>query len=569
MALEMVTRKNYQSLMLKLGILTEEQLDYAKRKLASRPVISGNQDLDFIDLLIEEGLAIRDQLIPVLEYSRGINYTDLASCDIDSSAVKLISESMAKKYNCISIAASSNLLHLVMGNPLDLIAKEDIRLYTSLELKVTWSFYSDVKRAVASYYVSSEISEQAVEELQLQDFEVGRGREEEDEEVTRSPVVRLLNSVFSQAVQMRASDIHIEPNASAVGIRFRVDGDLKEIMTTPKSSQAPLIARVKIMSSLDIAEKRLPQDGRIEIKVENRPIDFRVSILPTVYGEKIVLRILDKASVLVTKDKLGFTPHNIARFNKIIKAPEGIILLSGPTGSGKTTTLYAVLAELNKPTINVITVEDPVEYRLEGINQVQVNTKAGLTFANGLRSILRQDPDIVMIGEIRDSETAEIATRAAITGHVVLSTIHTNDTISTVYRLIDMGVELYLVASALIGVAAQRLVKRLCRNCSYERQTKPEEQAVMKLDKPAMISDTKGCNSCGGTGYSGRIAIHEVLAVDNELRSMIIQGKTAVEVKTAARKKGMKTLQESCAELVLSGITSVEEMVRVTYSIDD
>ena len=331
----------------------------------------------------------------------------------------------------------------------------------------------------------------------------------------------MVDSIIQHAVRARASDIHIEPFEKNIRIRFRIDGELQEIMTSSKTTHSAIVTRIKIIGRMDIAEKRIPQDGRVDMNIDNKDIDLRISVLPTVYGEKIVLRLLDRSSTILTKTQLGFSAENIRMFDKLIQSPNGIILVTGPTGSGKTTTLYAVLQELNKIGRNIITVEDPVEYRLEGINQVQVNIKAGLTFASGLRSILRQDPDIIMIGEIRDTETAKIAVRAAITGHLVLSTMHTNDSASAVSRLVDMGIEPYLVSSSVVGVVAQRLVKKICTNCKIEYKPSHSEMDLLQLNENDVLYKGQGCSLCNNAGYKGRTAIHEILLMTRELREMV------------------------------------------------
>lgn len=565
----MRTKVKLGDMLVRLQLITQDILNTATETLRERGG-SGNNDMELSSLLMKEGYVTKDQIIPVLEYLIDAKYVDLKECEIDTLAVKLLSERVARNHRLIPISTRETKILVVMADPLDLMARDDIRLITGLDPECYFAFWEEIERAININYTSSELAEQAVEDMEeeTEQEETVEAREAETE-VNRAPIVRLVNSILEQAVRIKASDIHIEPMEKNVKVRLRIDGDLKEMMSIPKSSHAAISARIKIMSNLNIAEKRLPQDGRIELKVLERPIDLRVSILPTVHGEKVVMRILDRSSISVTKEQLGFTSHNISLFNKIIKAPEGIILLSGPTGSGKTTTLYTVLKELNKPNVNIITVEDPVEYRLDGVHQVQTNDKAGLTFASALRSILRQDPDVVMIGEIRDAETAQIAARAAITGHVVLSTIHTNDTISTVSRLTDMGIELFMVATALVGVIAQRLVKRVCTGCKEFRDATAEELALLKMEGPVQVAQGTGCNVCGGTGYAGRIAIHEILALDKELRSMITSGVATDAIKERAREKGLRTLNESCKELVLEGITSIQEMTRVTYSIDE
>jgi len=565
-------KRQLGELLLKLNILTQEQLDAALKNLITdeESYNQSNGDFQLAEELLHHNYVSEHQLLPVLEYLAGVPYMNLKNCNIDQSAARMLPEAVARKYNLIPVSRSGGKLVVVMTDPLDLIAQDDVRIISGCELDIYFGFQSEIIAAVNTNYITSEVAERAMEEI------IGQTEEEKDtaqknidDEVMRAPVVRLVNSLFSQAVKMGASDIHIEPMEKRVKVRFRKDGDLKEIMDIPNSSLNAVISRIKIMSGLDIAEKRIPQDGRFGMMLDGGPIDFRVSVLPIVYGEKIVIRVLDRTSVLVTREQLGFSVRNSELFDKAIKAPEGVILLSGPTGSGKTTTLYTILRELNSSNVNVITVEDPVEYHLDGIHQVQVNTKAGLTFAHGLRSILRQDPDIIMVGEIRDAETADIATKAAITGHVVLSTIHTNDTVSTISRLADMGIELYMVSSALRGVVAQRLVKRLCSNCKQKRETTSEEMAMLKLRQPEVIYDPAGCNICSGTGYLGRTAIHEVLVMDREIRSMVTCGKNIDTIKEKAIEKGMQTLGESCRELVINGVTSFAELNRVAYSVDE
>lgn len=522
-------------------------------------------------VLITQGWITEEQLFRVLEEQFQIPYIDINNVYIDAKVPKLISESLARKHMAIPIRLDKNRLTVAMADPLDMIAKDDIRIITGMELEIVISAQQDISRAINRYYDASERAERAVEEYTTQSGTPEDELEQEDADVINSPMVRLVNTIISQAVRSRASDIHIEPFEKHVRIRYRVDGELREVMTPAKATHSAIVTRIKIMGKLNISEKRLPQDGRVETIIEGLPIDMRISVLPTVYGEKIVIRLLDRSSLVVSKDELGFSEHNLELLNKIMKVPEGIILVTGPTGSGKTTTLYSLLKELNKETKNIITIEDPVEYRLEGINQVQVNVKAGLTFANGLRSILRQDPDIVMVGEIRDVETAEIAVRAAITGHIVLSTIHTNDTASTISRLEDMGIENYLVSSSAVGIIAQRLVKKICLKCKTSYLATNEELNMLGLPGNTKLDLVKGtgCNSCNHTGYSGRTAIHEVLVIDREIRSLITAGKTTDEIKQRAMLKGMTTLNETCRELVKSGITTIDEMLRMTFSVDE
>ena len=548
-------------ILIQSGIISQEQLENALKLQKVK-----NKKLG--EILIDENILKEEQILGVLEYQLGIPYVDLNKYYIDPKVPKIISESLAKKHNLIPIGMNRGKLMVAMSDPLDMIAADDIRITTGLDIDLVISSKNDIKKAINTYYDSTELAERAVEEFKSQANVQEVVDEVEDEDIVNAPMVRLVNTVISQAVRSRASDIHIEPFEKNVRIRYRVDGELKEVMSPAKSTHSALVTRIKIMGKMDISERRIPQDGRVETIIENHAIDMRISVLPTVYGEKIVIRLLDRNAIIVGKEELGFTAHNLDLFDKIIKAPEGIILLTGPTGSGKTTTLYTILKELNQINKNIITVEDPVEYRLHGVNQVQVNAKAGLTFASGLRSILRQDPDIVMVGEIRDAETAQIATRAAITGHLVLSTLHTNDTASSISRLIDMGIETYMVSSSVVGIIAQRLVKKICTKCKESYEATKEELHFLGTDEPVTLHKGKGCNACSGTGYSGRTAIHEVLVMDREIRNLINEKKSIDEIKDKARTKGLKTLNESCRDLVLSGTTTMEQLIKITYSVD-
>ena len=544
------------------GIITNEQLENAL-------ILQKEKGMKLGELLIKEKILTEEEILGVLEYQLEIPYIDLNKYFIDPKVPKIISESLAKKHSAIPISLKNGKLTVVMSDPLDIVAVDDIRISTGMNVEVAITSVADIKKAIVRYYDSTEEAEKAVEEFKSQSGLADNIAEQmEDEDVTNAPMVRLVNSIISQAVKSKASDIHIEPFEKSVRIRYRIDGELKEVMTPSKSTHSALVTRIKIMGKMDISERRIPQDGRVEAVIEGAHIDMRISVLPTVYGEKVVIRLLDRNAIVVSKEELGFTSYNLELFDKIVKAPEGIILLTGPTGSGKTTTLYTILKELNQINKNIITVEDPVEYRLAGVNQVQVNVKAGLTFASGLRSILRQDPDIVMVGEIRDAETAQIATRAAITGHLVLSTLHTNDTSSTISRLVDMGIETYMVSSAVVGVIAQRLVKRICPRCKEEHNLSAEERLLIKIDENIAIYKGKGCNFCSGSGYSGRIAIHEILILDREIRDLVNKEADSDTIKELARQKGMKTLNESCMELVLNGTTTVDEMIKITYSVD-
>jgi len=387
-------------------------------------------------------------------------------------------------------------------------------------------------------------------------------------EVSNSPIVKLLDLLIKQAIKMRASDIHIEPFANNLRIRYRIDGDLKEISNLPKAAHSPLITRIKIIGNMDIADKRVPQDGRIENRIDDKIIDMRISTIPTIYGEKVVLRLLDRDNFLLTKSEIGFTDKNYESFNRLIHQPFGMILITGPAGSGKTTTLYAILEELNKIEKNIITIEDPVEYKLDGINQIQINPKAGLTYASGLRAILRQDPDIIMIGEIRDSETAKIAIRAAVTGHLVLTTLHTKDSSSAITRLIDMGIEPYLVSAAVAGVVSQRLVKKLCNHCKVPYEASYSEKVLLGLNpqKKIILYKPKGCHRCD-SGYHGRTAVHEVMIVSEKIRKIINSGMSIDEIRKTAIEDGMTTIMDNSVELAIKGVSSLEEILKVCFSL--
>ncbi|HPT63873.1 MAG TPA: GspE/PulE family protein, partial [Candidatus Atribacteria bacterium] len=421
--------------------------------------------------------------------------------------------------------------------------------------------YFGTKESVDEILRGIEEKEQVALKEEVKEIEIGQLKALGEE----APIIQAVNMFILQAIRAGASDIHLEPQDKEVRIRFRIDGILHDISSTSSRVHPALVSRIKILSRMDIAERRLPQDGRFQIRMDNRTVDFRVSSLPTIFGEKIVMRILDKSALLLNLDKLGFEPDDLKKFIRLIKYPYGMVLLTGPTGSGKTTTLYSALNFINKPELNIITVEDPVEYQLPGINQVQINPKIDFSFANALRSIMRQDPDIIMVGEIRDRETAEIAIHAALTGHLVLSTLHTNSAAGAITRLQEMGVPSYLISSALLGVVAQRLVRKICSHCRTELEI--EGEAALKLtggkEEKLILHRGEGCNMCNKTGYRGREAVNEVLVVDDDIRSLILKNATERELTAKAVEKGMLTLEENAIQKVLKGITTLEEMYRV------
>ncbi|WP_313342860.1 GspE/PulE family protein [Sedimentibacter sp.] len=522
------------------------------------------------EILIENGCVTEEIVLNTLSVQLGIEIVNLDNFHINAEATKLISEKLAKRVSAIPLKTVNDKIYVAMSEPLNIFDIEDIEIESGKKAEILLAAKAQINYAIEKY-MGRRSAEKAVEDfnkenLANEDFDAIN--EETDINVSNSPVVRLINSLIRQALKMGASDIHIEPLENRIRVRVRIDGELQEILTPSKHTQSALVTRVKIIAGMNIAEKRLPQDGRIEMKIDDTVVDLRISVLPTVYGEKIVMRLLNRCNFLKTKKELGFTPENMEMFEAILGVPNGVILVTGPTGSGKTTTLYASLNELNKMNKNIITVEDPVEYKIEGINQVQVNSKAGLLFSTGLRSILRQDPDIIMVGEIRDEETAEIAVRAAITGHLVISTLHTNDAPSTIMRLQDMGIKPFLIAASVRGIVAQRLVKRVCPNCKEEYKASETEKNLLNIEFDVTLQRGTGCPKCFNTGYSGRIAIHEILKVDKTVREAIQSSKSIDEITKAAEKGGMMTLRENCRELVLSGITTIEEYSQVVYKLD-
>ena len=517
------------------------------------------------DILVDLGYLTDGKLVDTIAKQIAVDRVNLQNTYIDADSARLIPKEIAIKYMVIPIYQKDGVLYVAMSDPRNMYALDDLHLITQKPIHPLIAETGEISRAIEVYY-SQQMSERAIEDLKRDwSVDVGDGAAD-DADIQNAPAVRLANSIIGQAVTQRASDIHLEPFEESVVVRFRIDGALVENMTIPQNLYPAVLTRFKVISGINIAEKRVPQDGRIEMRISDKNYDFRVSTLPTVFGEKIVIRILDRTSFLFTREMLGFTKSNSELVDKIIKKSNGIVLLTGPTGSGKSTTLYSILRELNTPDLNIVTIEDPVEYMLHGINQVQVNTKAGLTFAAGLRSILRQDPDIVMIGEIRDEETAQIAVRASITGHLVLSTLHTNDAPSSVARLIDMGIEPFLVAEALSGIIAQRLVRRLCRDCREKKPATNAELEILGLSAESVeIYHPVGCPKCHGTGYSGRIALHEVMHIDRRLRDAIQTGCNTETLRDIAKENGMMQLYDSCKQLVIDGMTSINEMVKTVY----
>ena len=559
-------------LLVEAGAITEEQLQEA---LVRQKETGGR-----IGTVIQEmGFISRDLLITVLTTQMGVDFCEVRAAQIEDSILKLIPDpQVLDKYKALPIEFdpnNPNVLKVAMADPLDLDAVDDLGLMTGLQIEPMLSFEEEVQAAIDKYYGSSQAMKAAEAYKTEQEATLNLDDQEElNSEVENSPIVLLVNQIIEGGVRQRASDIHIEALESRVRVRYRIDGALKQVMTYDISLLPAISARIKIIGGMDIAEKRKPQDGRITIMVDRREFDVRVSILPTVYGEKTVMRLTSKDGLTKPKSGLGFSSDEIKVFDGILSNPHGIILVTGPTGSGKSTTLYTSLSELNKEDVNIITVEDPVEANIDGINQVQVNVKAEMTFAAALRSILRQDPDIIMIGEIRDGETAKIAVQAAITGHLVVSTLHTNSAASTVTRIIDMGIEDYIIGDALVGVIAQRLVRRLCSSCKVPRLADEEEKKALGIDDPdedVVIYEPGegGCALCNNTGYAGRIGVYEMMPVSKSLASVIAKGGTADVIEKQALEEGMSTLKMSAAKHVLNGITSISEMKKITYTTED
>lgn len=518
-------------------------------------------------VLIEEGIVSEDDIIDAIETQTGIEKIDLNNVVFDKRAIKILPQSLCNKYNLIGFGFEGDKIMVALEDPLNIFAIDDVSISTGLKVKTYIAPKKDIYKFVQINYSSEQVNKAAEElikeTLESKNIDIDI---EEINDVKNAPVVKMIEFLFKNSVEMRASDIHIEPYEKEIRIRYRIDGKLTTINTLGVESLAPLITRIKILANLNIAEKRMPQDGRIITKVNNEDVDLRVSILPVVNGEKVVIRILKRESYMMGKEILGISKDNLKKLNNIITSPNGIVLVTGPTGSGKSTTLYTILSELNKNDVNIITIEDPVEYTLNGINQVNVNNKVGLTFAKGLRSILRQDPDIVMIGEIRDEETAQIAIKAAITGHLVLSTLHTNDAPSTITRLLDMGIEPYLVATSITGIIAQRLVRRICNNCKEEYIASEYEKSVFNMgnDKTLKLYRGKGCGHCNNTGYNGRVGIYEIMEITKDHRNAINETKNTNLLQEIAIKSGMKTLADECKDLVLNGVTTIEELATIT-----
>ena len=555
-------RKKLGDILIASGHINEEQLQKALD-------YQGKHKIQLGKALKELGFVTEHDIIVALSDQLGIPYVSLSNYQLDPSVLSLIPENLARENKLIPLFKIGNTLTVAMMDPLNVMILDELNRKTGLEVEPSICTEDELNQTLDQYYGSKGTMDEMISIIEETDEEPSAEESSEISitEESDAPIIKLVNLVLMQAVKEKASDIHVEPNDDILRIRFRVDGILREAFTQPKNLQNAIISRLKIMSDLNIAEKRIPQDGRIQIKVEKKDIDIRVSTIPTVHGENVVMRILDKTNIIVNVEELGLTPKNVKIFKELLEKPYGVILVTGPTGSGKTTTLYSALNYLNTSDKNIVTIEDPVEYRIDLIRQSQINPKAGLTFAVGLRAFLRQDPDIIMVGEIRDKETANVAVQAALTGHLVLSTVHTNDAPGAVTRLVDMGVEPFLVSSSTAGIVAQRLVRRICPKCKYAYKPPKTLLADLGIDskeKQVQFFRGKGCRQCKESGYKGRIAVFELLILDDNIREMVLEKESTMKIKKYALENGFKTLRHDGLLKALKGITSIEEVMRVT-----
>lgn len=564
------TKKRIGDLLVDSGVITQDQLIYALEE--QRKTKGKKLGETLIDLGVTDEKQIADALHRQLRY----DYVQLTGMRIADEVLRIISEkTVLRKYMVMPFEFSPknpNILRVAMADPMDIVAMDDLSILTNLQIEPVIATPSEIAATIDRYYGSAEA--RAVAAKYSQEREQNQVENEEEAayeaDVNNAPIVILVRTMIEQGVRQRASDIHVEALELKIRVRYRVDGVLNEVMDYGVELLPAIVARIKILGEMDISEKRKPQDGRISVVVDRKEYDIRVSILPTVHGEKVVMRLTEKRTLSRNKKELGLNEEDMAKFDGLLSHPHGILLVTGPTGSGKSTTLYTALSELNKPDVNIITVEDPVEANIDGINQVQVNTKAGMTFANALRSILRQDPDIIMIGEIRDGETAGIAVKASITGHLVVSTLHTNSSASTITRLVDMGIEPYLIADATIGVIAQRLVRRLCK-CKKGREADIYEKESLNVDieEKLTLYEPVGCSHCNETGYYGRIGVYEIMPITIGLKNIISTKGTAGEIQDKALEEGMITLRQGTIKLVVQGITSMAEMRRTVIKEDE
>jgi len=561
-----ITGKFLSDILHKKGLISKKDIDRIIK-------MQKDTDKDLQKIIIELNILKKDEMMIALADEIGVKYVNLSDIDIDPIIVVLIPEEMARRHQLIVIDKDEDKLTIAMANPLDVFAYDEIKIRLGYNVEAVLSYGEDINKALDEVFGVTDEWDQVIGKIENMHVTVLKEEEKEADisAVTAgedAPIIALVNLMILRAVKEKASDIHIEPfGDETLKVRYRIDGILHDVMSLPRQLRLAVISRVKIMSDLDIAERRLPQDGRIQVNIGGRKINIRVSVLPTVNGEGAVLRVLDPASILLELNSLGFSQNMLPKFNSLIKKPNGIILVTGPTGSGKSTTLYTALNILNSTEKKIMTIEDPVEYKLKGVNQIQAKPKIGLTFAAGLRSFLRQDPDIMLVGEIRDKETAEIAVQAALTGHIVLSTLHTNDAPSSVIRLIDMGIEPFLISSSVIGIIAQRLVRKICPKCKKEMALTPEVVKILedyKINSSEIIFyKGEGCSYCKDTGYKGRIAIFEIMIITETIKDLISRNVTTGKLREAAIKEGMNLLIEDGLKKVYEGITTIDEVLRV------
>ncbi|MFH1867548.1 MAG: ATPase, T2SS/T4P/T4SS family [Candidatus Omnitrophota bacterium] len=554
----------------KSNLLNEKQIDEA---LQAQKKESGNLG----HILVRHGFIKEKDLAVLLSSSMNLPIFNISRFKIDPEVIKIIPEKLAKQYRLIAVSKMGNNLTVCMSDPLNIFAIDDIKALTNYNIDPIISTDREINEAISNYYGAettqlAEILKEAREADETDPIEVAADDEAtvDIEDAAKksklSPIVKVVNLMLTESLEKRASDIHVEPEEGNLRIRYRIDGVLQEAFVLSKKDQNPILTRLKIMAGLDITEWRIPQDGRFRIKTRSKEVDYRVSVLPTSHGGKVVMRALDRSSLSIGPEKLGFLPGPLRDLQKAVSTPYGMILVTGPTGSGKSTTLYSIITQLNTPERNIVTIEDPVEYQIEGITQIQANPDINLTFASGLRSVLRQSPDIVLIGEIRDMETADIAIKASLTGQLLLSTLHTNDACGAITRLIDMGVEPFLVSSSLVAVAAQRLCRKICDGCKepYEVTAAVLDRLKINVGREAVFYHGKGCHKCGKSGYHGRLGTLEILLIDEDIRDMIIKKKSSDEIKEYAVSKGMRTLRDNAFEKCVKGMTTVEEVLRVT-----
>ncbi|MBZ4671948.1 MAG: Type fimbrial assembly, ATPase PilB [Deferribacteraceae bacterium] len=556
------------AILLSENLITQEQLEKALEVQKKEGGRLGS-------ILIKLGYVDEKKIAEFLSKQYSVPYVDLSTVHVEPKILNLIPKDLCRKFLVVPFDREGQTIKVAIADPSNVYALEELRFVSGFNVRAYVAVESSIrefldKQVDAEEKVLSEFDDLDISDLEFDETEEEVSLTELKKEVEDAPIVKLVNYILTEAVKRGASDIHVEPYEKDFRVRFRIDGVMHEFIRPPKNIKDALTSRLKILAELDIAERRLPQDGRIKIKLSNKTIDMRVSTLPVLYGEKVVLRILDKSNLQLDLEKLGFEPESLKVFLKGIESPYGMVLVTGPTGSGKSTTLYSALSRLNKEDTNIMTAEDPVEYNIFGINQVQMKEEIGLNFAAALRSFLRQDPDIIMVGEIRDYETAEIAIKAALTGHLVLSTLHTNDAPSTINRLLNMGIEPFLVASSTVVILAQRLARKICKNCA-EKIKLPQEALLTVGFKKEELNDFtpyrgKGCDACNGTGYKGRVALYEVMGVTDSIKELILRGATAAEIKEQAVREGMLTLRRSGLEKVKTGLTSIEEVVRVTFA---